>query len=533
MNDTLRISGIHHITAVTSSASENLAFYENTLGLRLVKQTVNFDDPYTYHLYYGDAEGLPGTILTFFPWERLPQGRPGAGMLTAIAFAVPREAADFWVQRISAAGIATRREERFGETVLGFTDPHGLPLELIGCDRIPEQIPWTAAIPAHCAIRGFHSTTATLNDLPANEKLLAEVMGLTLQERHGNRRRYAMADPDAPGRFLDLLIDPQAPAGRPGGGTVHHVAFRTQDDASQKVWQRRLRKAGFEVTPVIDRNYFKSVYFRMPGGVLFEIATDPPGFTQDETLKELGRTLMLPARLEPLRKEIQAHLPWLRANPAVHRFEAPAARSDSGRTLVTLHGMGGSEHDLISFAGRVAPDNAILSPRGEVLEEGKARFFRRFAPDHFDEADILYRAQRLADFLIESTARYGRNPARLAALGYSNGANMAAAILLLRPETFAAAVLLRPMLPLQKPQLPNLNGKPVLILRGRSDEMIPAESTHQLARVLRQAGAQITAIEIAAGHELTRHDIDTAKEWLACVARPQARCRMAENEMLV
>ncbi len=527
MNEAGRISGIHHITAVTSSASENLSFYENMLGLRLVKQTVNFDDPFTYHLYYGDDEGRPGTILTFFPWERLPQGRPGAGMVTAIGFAVPPDAIDAWFQRLSTGGIAVRRETRFGEPVLGFADPHGLALELIGSNAAYSVRP-----PDGGSIRGFHSATATLNELPANEELIAGLMGLTLVERQGRRRRYAMAGRGGPGAFLDLIIDPQAPAGRSGGGTVHHIAFRAQDDADQRRWQGRLRESGVAVTPVIDRSYFKSIYFRIPGGVLFEIATDPPGFTRDEAPEHLGRRLMLPPRYETLREEIQARLPWLRARPFVHRFEAPPPLSDGGGTLVALHGTGGSEHDLIAPAGRVAPGSAILSPRGEVLENGQARFFKRLAPNMFDEADILLRAKELAAFLIEGASRHGRDPRMLTALGYSNGANMAAAILFRHPETFAAAILLRPMLPLEDPPLPDLGAKPVLILSGRFDELIPAESTRRLVEVLRTAGARVTLSAMDAGHEITGDDIETAREWLACNGHSAAPCR-TESEVHV
>jgi predicted esterase/catechol 2,3-dioxygenase-like lactoylglutathione lyase family enzyme len=530
MKDILPISGIHHITAVTSSASENLAFYEKTLGLRLVKQTVNFDDPYTYHLYYGDAQGRPGTILTFFPWEKLPPGEPGAGMLTAIAFVIPRNAVDFWSERIGAAGIAVQREERFDEPVLRFADPHGLPLEVIGADRLPPSAPWTEVIPDHAAIRGFHSATATLPHPAESEKLLTDVMGMTLLQRQGNRRRYAMADATAPGNLLDLVTDPDAPAGRPGGGTFHHIAFRTRDDASQLAWQERLRAAGFAVTPVRDRHYFKSIYFHMPGGILFEIATDPPGFMRDEASETLGRTLKLPAQYEPLRAEIQSRLPWLRAAPLEHRFVSAETPADRGQTIVTLHGTGGSENDLIGLAGRLFPGAAVMSPRGQVSENGQARFFKRLAPNRFDEADIIQRAGELSEFLSESVRRYGRDPHHLTALGYSNGANMAAAILLLHPEIFRAAILLRPMLPLQASVPHNLEGKPILILKGGSDTLIPAESTRRLEHILRQAGAQVTAIDINAGHGITAEDLEAIKTWGACLEHPRRPCRIPENE---
>jgi glyoxalase family protein len=313
MNTDKRIFGIHHITAVTSSAVENLTFYEKILGLRLVKQTVNFDDPFTYHLYYGDANGSPGTILTFFPWENLPRGKPGAGMVTAIAFAVPRTSLAFWARRIGAHIIRVENSDRFGDPVIRFADPHGLPIELIGTSDPPATVPWPEGpiAKAH-AITGFHSATVTVNVLEENNTLLRGVMGMTLHQSNNHRHRFRIDDGEAPGRFLDVVCDPQAPPGRPGGGTVHHIAFRTENDASQLRWQSILRKSGVGVTEVRDRKYFRSIYFHIPAGVLFEIATDSPGFAIDESTHELGSSLKLPAQYEPLRSDIERRLPRLR-----------------------------------------------------------------------------------------------------------------------------------------------------------------------------------------------------------------------------
>lgn len=306
------ITGIHHVTAVASSAAENLAFYTTVLGLRLVKKTVNFDDPHTYHLYYGDARGAPGTILTFFPWENLPPGRPGAGMVTAVAFAVARSSLNFWQQRLAAAGRSVQPGERFGEPLLSFSDPHGLPLAIVGLDAPPAPTAWDdGPIAAHNAIRGFHAVTATLNAASGIETLLGDTMGLRLHRRAGRRYRYLTADEATPGHFLDLVIDPRAPTGSPGGGTVHHIAFRTASDRTQSAWQTRLRESGLTVTGVRDRKYFRSIYFQSPGGVLFEIATDPPGFEVDESPETLGRDLKLPERYEQTRSAIETRLPPL------------------------------------------------------------------------------------------------------------------------------------------------------------------------------------------------------------------------------
>jgi glyoxalase family protein len=516
MNTNLTISGIHHITAVTSSAAGNLAFYEKILGLRLVKQTVNFDDPFTYHLYYGDAKGSPGTILTFFPWENLPRGKPGAGMVTAIAFAVPRTSIAFWTRRIEAQDIRIERSDRFGDPVLQFADPHGLPIELIGTSDHPPTAHWPEGpIEKAHAVTGFHSATVTVNALEENDNLLRKVMGLTLHARENRRYRFRMNATEAPGRFLDVVYDPQAPSGRPGGGTVHHIAFRTENDASQLRWQSILRKSGVGVTDVRDRKYFRSIYFHIPAGVLFEIATDPPGFAIDESVHELGSSLRLPEQYEPMRSEIEQRLPRLRSAPFRHVFEKAPDSSDDDGTIVTLHGTGGNENDLIGIAREVNTTSAILSPRGRVLENGMPRFFKRLAANVFDEDDVVRRADELADFILASAYRYDRNPDRLTALGYSNGANIAAAVILLRPEVFSCAVLIRPMLPLQSPPLPDLRGQKILVLKGKHDAIIPSASTDRLVKTFQRAGANVTVKEMDAGHEITARDVDAISDWLS------------------
>jgi glyoxalase family protein len=315
MNNHAHISGIHHITAIASSVPENLVFYKDVLDLRLVKKTVNFDDPYTYHLYYGDWEGAPGTIITFFPWDNLPRGKAGAGMVTAIAFSIPTGSFDHWRKRLNAHDIEMKEGERFGDRVIQFEDPHGLPLELI--ETPPKPIPAVSdmdPIAASHLIMGLHSATAVLNSLEETRRLLTDVLGLVLYDREGDRYRFTMKSDDAFGRFYDVVIDPQAESGRQGGGTVHHIAFRTPTDDEQKYWQKSVRQSGFSVTSIRDRKYFKSIYFHEPGGVLFEIATDPPGFTVDETHDNLGAELQLPDQYEPMRAEIEDRLPDLRSN---------------------------------------------------------------------------------------------------------------------------------------------------------------------------------------------------------------------------
>jgi glyoxalase family protein len=318
-----RIGAIHHITAIASSAAENLVFYEQVLGLRLVKQTVNFDDPFTYHLYYADAVGSPGTIMTFFPWQGVPAGRAGAGMVVAIAFSAPAQSMTYWHDRLTDKGIEVEHDRRFDQPVLKFKDPHGLMLELIGVTSSPSAFPWPQSLvtPGQ-GLLGFHSATVLLNSLNDTQDLLSGIMGMAHYQKEHNRYRFQMREARSPGHYLDVLVDPQAVRGRSGAGTVHHIAFRAQTDQEQLFWRDRLVQARFQVTEIIDRKYFKSIYFREPGGVLFEIATDPPGFAVDEPLEKLGMSLKLPSRYEAIRAEIAKSLPLLRAAEALPGFSA-------------------------------------------------------------------------------------------------------------------------------------------------------------------------------------------------------------------
>jgi glyoxalase family protein len=307
----MRLLGLHHITAIASDAKRNVDFYTRVLGLRLVKKTVNFDDPGTYHLYYGDQTASPGTLLTFFLWDELPRGRAGTGLTSAIAWSVPRGALGFWRERLQAQGVAAAPIARQGEEVLAFTDPDGLPLELVATTESDPRLPAPhPEVPPGKGIRGFHGVTLTIGVEERTAAVLTEDMGYRLLAREENRARYTVGD-GGPGTYVDLLTAPSLPRGRSGLGTVHHVAFRTPDDPSQAEARDALATRGFNVSPIMDRCYFHSIYYREPNGVLFEIATDGPGFTVDEPLAELGRTLKLPPWHEPQRAAIEAHLPKL------------------------------------------------------------------------------------------------------------------------------------------------------------------------------------------------------------------------------
>jgi len=308
----MQILGLHHITAIAGDPRRNLAFYTGVLGLRLVKRTVNFDDPHTYHFYYGDRVGTPGSILTFFPWGSLPRGRAGTGQASAIAFSVGPDALPFWEQRLRAHGVATSSPPpRYGESLLAFADPDGLALELVAAREGDTRPPWPHPdIPMAHAIRGFHSVTLAVRDATPTAHLLGSTMGCREIGCEGQRVRYTVAK-GGPGTLVDLLADPTLPRGRQGTGTVHHVAFRAPDGDAQRVARIELLVLGYEVSPQLDRNYFQSIYYREPEGVLLEIATDLPGFAVDEPVESLGTTLKLPAPYEPHRAEIEAALPKL------------------------------------------------------------------------------------------------------------------------------------------------------------------------------------------------------------------------------
>ena len=304
------IKGLHHVTAIAGEPQTNINFYTGVLGLRLVKLAVNFDDPTTYHLYYGDGQGHPGTIMTFFPWPGAYRGRIGTGQLTVTSFAVPDKSLQYWRERLRKRGAEfDEATSDFGEELLFLRDPDGLQLELVSTSNAnPDRVWERGTVPAEHAVRGFHHVTLSENGYERTASLLTEMLGFKQIAKQGNRFRYAVAD-GAPSAIVDLVC---APEGRPGSvavGTVHHVAWRTATNAEQVQWRDTLRKLEYDVTPVIDRQYFHSIYFREPGGVLFEIATDPPGFATDETVERLGTTLKLPPWLEEDRLELERLLP--------------------------------------------------------------------------------------------------------------------------------------------------------------------------------------------------------------------------------
>ncbi|WP_433777942.1 ring-cleaving dioxygenase [Flavobacterium anhuiense] len=305
-----KILGLHHITAIAGDAKRNFDFYSKVLGLRFIKKTVNFDDPGTYHFYFGDEVGSAGTILTFFPWgEGIQQGRKGSGMATEIGYSVPKGSLDFWQKRFEKYNVIYNKPaEKFGEKYLTFLDPDGLKLELIESKTEDNRKAWeTDEVKADVATKGFHNITLTLNSIKATAAILTDIFGYKLIDQEVNRYRYA-TDAVENAAIVDLVELPEEKRGLNANGTIHHVAFRVPNDEILMKFREKIEDYGLSITPQIDRQYFHSLYFREPGGVLFEIATDNPGFTVDESLEELGQNLKLPAQYEAQRAAIEAHL---------------------------------------------------------------------------------------------------------------------------------------------------------------------------------------------------------------------------------
>lgn len=306
-----QIEGIHHVTALARDPQANVDFYTGVLGLRLVKKTVNFDDPGTYHLYYGDEQGRPGTIITFFPWPMAKRGTHGAGQATATAFSVPDGSLGWWAERLAKLGVGAEEpkpRQGFDEEVITLLDPDGLKLELVA--RAGDgRAPWIGGpVPAEHAIRGFEGVTLTEWNPEVTAAVVRDVMGFRPAGEGTDRFRFE-ADDGGPGTRVDILARPDAPRGHVSAGTVHHVAFRVPDDPAQADWHEELAEEGFHVSPILDRQYFHSIYFRERGGVLFELATDRPGFATDEAVEALGSGLRLPPWLEPDRPRIEEILP--------------------------------------------------------------------------------------------------------------------------------------------------------------------------------------------------------------------------------
>ena len=300
-----KTAGIHHITAIVGHPQENVDFYAGVLGLRMVKQTINFDDPGTYHLYFGNENGTPGTIITFFPWAGARQGKIGGGQVGVTSYIVPIGAIKFWQKRLEKFNVSSQKIERFGETYLTFADPHGLQLEIVERED-GEKNSWNFGdVTSDVAIKGFGGATLLSSQPIETAKVLVDIMGLEKVGEEGDFIRFKSYGDI--GNTIDVNITPIG-RGELGVGTVHHIAWRAEDDEDHLEWQQFVDENGFGVTEVRDRNYFKAIYFREPGEILFEIATDPPGFAHDESQEAMGQSLKLPEQYEEHRAQLEEAL---------------------------------------------------------------------------------------------------------------------------------------------------------------------------------------------------------------------------------
>ena len=311
----MKLRGIHHITAIASDPQRNVDFYTQILGLRFAKRTVNFDDPSTYHFYFGDRTGRPGTVITFFAWPGARRGTRGTGQVIAASFAVPAKSIEYWKSHLAEHRVfAEEIPSRFDAAAVRLTDPDGLLLELIESAHLDDaDLKYESDVPKKFAIHGFHAPTLEVQQLGPTEELL-KTLGFELGGEEESRRRFSVNSKSTSAQ-IDLIERSNGQFGVNSAGTVHHIAFRCANDEEQSRWREQLVELGLHVTPVIDRFYFHSVYFREPGGILFEIATDGPGFTADEPANHLGENLKLPPRYEEHRAEIERALPPIGFGP--------------------------------------------------------------------------------------------------------------------------------------------------------------------------------------------------------------------------
>lgn len=500
------LSGLHHVTGITADVQANVDFYAGFLGLRLVKQTAGYADAEQLHLIYGDGFGSPGSLLTFLVWEATGRGRTGIGQVSEVALAVsPASIADWLTRALSASVPFEGPSREFGEPVLRVKDPDGLIVKLVGVD-----LPTAAPLPdAPTRLRGV----TLLTDRAVETAAFVARFGYRDAQREGQTLRM-ISDTDV----VDVRDVPGFLPSVPGAGVPDHVAFRATDIDAVRSMRLSLGEHG--PTEVHDRKYFLSLYVRDPAGILLEYATDGPGMSVDEAPEELGRSLFLPPQDAGRGDDLRAMLPQfampgeprfpLRDLPFVHRFNHP--QEPDGTTLVLLHGTGGNEADLMPAARRIAPHATLIGVRGRATEEGTNRWFRRFDAMRFDQADLRSEAEAFAAFTEGAMTGYGLDTHRLVFLGYSNGANLLAALIQHHPGLVRRAILLRAIQPLEEPPAADLAGTQVLLLDGRDDPL--AGNAPSLAADLQARGATVDVVTLAEGHAIAGADIAAAARWL-------------------
>ncbi|MDX3927057.1 MAG: VOC family protein [Shinella sp.] len=511
-------SGIHHITAITRKVQANVDFYAGFLGLRLVKRTAGFEDADQLHLLYGDAVGSPGSLVTFLDWEDGAPGRVGLGQPSEIAFAIAPEATGFWLMRALSFNIPTTGPaQEFGEPVLRLKDPDGIIVKLVGQAGVQATAPWEASgIEAGNAIRRIRGATI----LSGEPRGTADFIETYFEFRPVAASNGILRLAGTAGDVIDIRDASGFWTSAPGTGTIDHIALRAPDRESVAAVEARLAEEHSEATNAHDRKYFYSLYVREPGGVLLELASDGPGMLIDETADALGSTLFIPEHFTINPQDARSRLPQFampgeermteRDLPFIHRVHRPE-RPD-GTALVLMHGTGGNETSLLPLGSRLAPNATLISLRGRSTDEGYPRFFRRLTAVKFDQKDIIGEAAALAAFIEGATFAYGLDPARTVFLGYSNGANMLGAAMLLHPGVIRNAVLLRGMNVLEKVPPAALSGTSVLMITGETDPYGPYAV--ELENLLYTAGAAVENRLLPAGHEIGAGDLDLAGEFL-------------------
>ncbi|MFT4180495.1 MAG: VOC family protein [Rhizobium sp.] len=512
------VAGIHHITLITRKVQANVDFYVGFLGLRLVKRTGGFEDATQLHLLYGDAKGSPGSLITFLVWEDGAPGRAGVGQVGEISLAIDPASIGFWLTRALSAGLRPEGpSEEFGEPVLRLKDPDGVIVKLVGTKQLQSSAPWASeTIPPEHAIRRIRGATLFSETPEQTQSFLVEHFSYRPHAVNGAINRLV----SGPGDIIDIRDASGFWASAPGTGTVDHVAFRAADDAELQSVSAELRAINSSPTVMHDRKYFRSLYVREPGGILFELATDAPGPLVDEDEATLGTRLFSPDDKPERLAELNVILPQFsmpgeprviyRDLPFIHRFFTP--QEPDGNIFILLHGSGANETTMMPIAHKVDPQATLLSARGRALEEGAPRWYRRITPFSFDQTDIAKEAEAFAAFIDGAIQAYGLDPERIVYIGYSNGANLLNAMMSLQPHVIRRAVLLRSMAVLTDPPPADMSDTDVLIIAGEKDDYGPY--AQPLAERLRQGGATVNLQTIPHGHELTDADVPIIRAWL-------------------
>jgi phospholipase/carboxylesterase len=511
--------GIHHITMITRKVQANVDFYAGFLGLRLVKRTGGYEDATQLHLFYGDASGTPGSLITFLVWEDGSPGRVGYGQASEISLAIAPESIGFWLTRALQFNIATAGPmQEFGEPVLRLHDPDGIIIKLVGTPAVSARGVWTIkGVPEADAIRRIRGATILTETPEKTSAFLADHFSYTSYVHTETIMRLISASGDC----IDVRDATGFWSSAPGTGTIDHIAFRATGKTEVLATFEQLIAGGAEATALHDRKYFQSIYVREPGGTLIEMATDEPGMLVDEHPAALGTRLFVPPHFNEDVEVLKVVLPQFgmpgeerfvyRELPFTHRVYMPEISGE--QTLVLLHGTGGNETTLMPFASHVAPQATLIGVRGRSTEEGSARWFRRFGPLSFDQGDIRAEAAAFAAFIAGAVDAYGLDLQQTTFLGYSNGANLLAALLQLHPGLIRNAVLLRAMKVLEEALEADLADTKILAIAGDRDPM--RAKARQLEEELRKAGADVTFAAVSAGHEIGPGDMDIVRDWLS------------------